>query len=344
MVAELDKKYMLEAVALAKKAWGLTSPNPLVGAVIVKDGRIAGTGYHACAGEPHAEINALRNAGEEAENADIYVTLEPCSTHGRTPPCTQAIIDAGIKRVYIGSTDPNPAHAGRGVKILQDAGIEVLTDVEKDACDNLNEAFFKWISTGKPFVILKMAMTLDGKIATATGQSKWITGPAARAHVQRLRKWCDAIIVGGNTLREDRPSLTVREEPPWLRQPLKLIASNSMKNEDLREYFPDDDTARVISADLIEDWDSILNKLGSENITALLVEGGGEFAASVLQAEIVDKVEFHIAPKILGGKNSRPVIGGLDPDNLSLARELSDIKVKRAGEDIIVSGYLNRKK
>ncbi|QSH40516.1 bifunctional diaminohydroxyphosphoribosylaminopyrimidine deaminase/5-amino-6-(5-phosphoribosylamino)uracil reductase RibD [Lentisphaerota bacterium ZTH] len=342
MVTDLDKRYMLEAVALAKKAWGMTSPNPLVGAVIVKDGRIVGTGYHACAGEPHAEVNAIQNAGNETEAADIYVTLEPCSTHGRTPPCTKAIIAAGIKRVYIGSTDPNPKHAGNGIKILRKAGIEVITDVETAACDSINEAFFKWVTTGKPFVILKMAMTLDGKIATVGGQSKWITGPAARAHVQRLRKWSDAIMVGGNTLREDRPSLTVREEPPWSRQPLKLIASNSMQNSELHEYFPADKTARIISADLIEDWNSIMLQLGSEEITALLIEGGGEFAAAVLAARVVDKVEFHVAPKILGGRNSRPVIGGPDPEDLSLARELSDVTVKRAGEDIIISGYLNR--
>ena len=336
------EKYMLKALELAEKAWGQTSPNPLVGAVVVKDDKIVGRGYHHCAGEAHAEVNALRDAGENAEGADIYVTLEPCSTFGRTPPCTQAIIEAGIKRVFVGSVDPNPAHAGKGLEILEQAGIKTECGIEKEACDKLNETFFHWITCGKPFVILKMAMTLDGKIATADGQSKWITGPAARKHVQHLRKWCDAIMVGGETVRKDKPGLIVRGINGFWKQPLKLIATRSMDDKDLQEYFPDK-SARAVSPSSPAEWQDLLLELGKENITALLIEGGGELAAEVLNAEIVDKIEFHIAPKILGGKDSRSVVGGESPLTLEDAKFLRDYKLEIVGDDIIISGYILRR-
>ena len=337
-----NAEYMLKALELAEKAWGQTSPNPLVGAVVVKDDKIIGHGYHHRAGEAHAEINALRDAGKSAKGADIYVTLEPCSTFGRTPPCTQAIIEAGIKRVFVGSVDPNPAHAGKGLEILEKAGIKTECGIEKEACDKINEAFFHWITTGKPFVVLKMAMTLDGKIATEDGQSKWITGPAAREHVQYLRKWCDAIMVGAETVRQDHPGLIVRDIDGFWKQPLKLIASRSMTNEELEEYFPDK-SARAISPTSLDEWQNLLSELGKEDITALLIEGGGELAAEVLSAEIVDKIEFHIAPKILGGRDSRPVVGGESPLSLEDAKFLRDYKLEIAGDDIIVSGYILRR-
>ena len=330
---------MLTAVALAEKAWGQTSPNPLVGAVVVKNNKIIGQGYHHRAGKPHAEVNALADAGDAARDADIYVTLEPCSTFGRTPPCTQAIINAGIKKVFIGSVDPNPAHAGKAVEILENAGIETVCGIEKEACDKLNEAFFHWITTKKPFVILKMAMTLDGKIATAEGKSKWITGPDARQRVQRLRQWCDAIMVGGETVRKDSPGLIVREAGSNWKQPVKLIATCSMNDDDLLEYFPDG-SARAVCPESPGDWENLVTELGKDNITALLVEGGGELAAEVLNAGIVNKIEFHIAPKILGGKESRPVVGGKNPLSLNEAHMLKGYKLETAGNDIIVSGYL----
>ena len=333
------ENYMLAALELAEKAWGQTSPNPLVGAVVVKNNEIIGRGYHHCAGEAHAEVNALCDAGDDAQGADIYVTLEPCSTFGRTPPCTQAIIDAGIKKVFVGSVDPNPAHAGKGLEILKQAGIETVHGLEKETCDKLNEAFFVWITSGRPFVTLKMAMTLDGKIATAAGQSKWITGPAAREHVQYLRKWCDAIMVGGETVRQDSPGLIVRDVDVDWQQPLKLIATRSMNDKDLLKYFPDK-SARAVSPSSRKEWRDLLTELGKENITSLLIEGGGELAAEVLNAEIVNKVEFHIAPKILGGKDSRPVVGGESPLTLDEAKFLRDYKLEIAGNDIIVSGYL----
>ena len=334
-----NETYILEALELAKKAWGQTSPNPLVGALVVKDDKIVGRGYHHCAGEAHAEINALNDAGKNARGADIYVSLEPCSTFGLTPPCTQAIIDAGIKKVFVGSVDPNPAHAGKGLKILEKSGIKTVCGIEKEACDKLNEAFFHWITTGKPFIILKMAMTLDGKIATAAGQSKWITGPAAREHVQYLRKWCDAIMVGGETVRQDSPGLIVRATDTVWKQPLKLIATRSMNDNDLLKYFPDK-SARAISPSSPAEWQDLLLELGKKNITALLIEGGGELAAEVLNAGIVNKIEFHIAPKILGGKDSRSVVGGKNPLSLDEAKFLRDYKLEIIGDDIIVSGYL----
>lgn len=335
---QAETSYMREAIELALKARGMTSPNPLVGAVIVKDGKVTGRGFHEQAGKAHAEINALAAAGQTAQKADLYVTLEPCSTFGRTPPCTDAIILAGIGRVFIGSTDPNPAHAGRGVDILKNAGIEVFTGMEKDSCDAINEAFFKWITAGTPFVILKMAMTLDGKIATRDGQSKWITGPAARQRVQRLRQWSDAILVGGNTARNDRPSLTVRDIPGW-RQPRRLVASKTLTPEALKSLLPEGATPEIIRADCSAGWQAEMRRLGSEKVTALLIEGGGELASAVLNADIVDKVEFHIAPKILGGRNSRPVIGGDNPLTLAESLALKNIAIERAGEDIIVTGY-----
>ena len=203
-----DSEYMLEALSLARMGWGLTNPNPMVGCVIVKDGEVIGRGFHHRAGEAHAEINALRDAESrqrDCRGATLYVTLEPCSSYGRTPPCTEAITASGIGKVVIGAMDPNPKHAGRGVEILRGHGIEVVCGVESSACWELNRHFFRWITSGKPFVRLKMAMTLDGKIATAEGDSKWVTGIEARRRVQQLRRLADAVMVGGNTLRLDKP-------------------------------------------------------------------------------------------------------------------------------------------
>ncbi|MDD5727058.1 MAG: bifunctional diaminohydroxyphosphoribosylaminopyrimidine deaminase/5-amino-6-(5-phosphoribosylamino)uracil reductase RibD [Victivallales bacterium] len=333
------EQYMLTALELARQAWGRTSPNPMVGAVIVKNNRIVGSGYHHRPGEPHAEINALAEAGKDADGADVYVTLEPCSTFGRTPPCTLALIGAGVKRVFIGSIDPNPVHSGKAAQILEQVGIKTVCGIEKDACDKLNEAFFHWITTGRPFVLLKLAMTLDGKIATASGSSKWITGPEARQRVQRLRRWCDAIMVGGETVRRDHPGLTVRDGDNDWPQPQKLIASRSMTDDDLLKFFPDA-SARAVSPDSPQAWRQLLAELGKQSITALLIEGGGELAAEVLNAGIVNKIEFHIAPKLLGGSGSRPAIGGRNPLSLDAARELRDYQLETAGNDIIVSGYV----
>ncbi len=333
-------EYMLEAIKEAKKGWGKTSPNPMVGAIIVKNNKVIGRGYHHKAGEAHAEINAIKDSKEETKNSTIYVTLEPCSTYGRTGPCTSAIIAAGIKKVVIGSTDPNPEHAGQGITILEKAGIEVIVDIEKEKCLKLNEAFFKWITTGTPFVILKMAMTLDGKIATESGQSQWITGEIARNRVQELRQWSDAIIVGGETVRKDKPSLIVRTPQNWNNQPRRIIISKSLTEADAQNLMlRTPQNPEIINLDKIDLSESI-KKLGSENVTSILIEGGGEVASLAISSGIVDKIEFHIAPKILGGKNSRSVISGENPLSLAEAYNLKDISIEMLGEDISISGYL----
>ncbi len=337
-----DKKFMTEAIALARMAWGLTSPNPMVGAVIVRNGEVLGRGYHCKAGEAHAEVNALRDAAkrqQEVRGATLYVTLEPCSSYGRTPPCTEAIITAGLSRVVIACLDPNPKHAGRAVELLRAAGIEVTVGVESGPAAELNQAFFKWITTGRPFVMLKMAMTLDGKIATASGESKWITGPEARRRVQQLRRLADAIMVGGDTVRLDHPALTVREPELWPCQPLRLVASSSMEPDELTEFFPDGN-AELVDLRASGAWEEFLGSLGKRQITCLLIEGGGELAASAIAANVVDYVEFHIAPKLLGGRDSRPVLGGEDPDSMSLAKKLHRVRIAHYGEDLAVSGYL----
>ena len=337
--SQLDRKFMLEALHLARQAWGQTSPNPMVGAVVVKDGKIVGRGYHHKAGTPHAEVHALNDAGALAKNATIYVTLEPCSTYGRTPPCTEAIKAAGIKRVVAACEDFNAKHAGNGFAILREAGIEVKFGICEKAAIELNKAFFSYITRKRPYVLLKMAMTLDGKIATANGCSKWITGAAARSRVQELRRWCDCIMVGGETLRLDHPGLTVREPSDWQLQPQKLIFTR-MPQEAVAEYFPDDPTVRSIAPANKQQWQDLMLELGSKDITALLIEGGGNLAATALKAGIVDEVEFHVAPKILTGSNSRSVVSGSDPLKLAEALKLDKFTVKRAGADLLISGKI----
>ena len=336
-----DREFMLEALALAKMGWGTTNPNPMVGAVIVKDGKIIGRGFHRKAGEAHAEINALtdvRNKNIDPAGATIYVTLEPCSTYGRTPPCTEAIIANKLARVVIGSLDPNPKHNGKAVEILRSHNIEVEYGVESAACSELNRPFFCWVTTGKPLVILKMAMTLDGNIATATGDSKWVTGTAARKRVQQLRRLCDAVVVGANTVRIDHPQLTVREPESWERQPLRVVASSKFTEAELNKFFPD---GNAVAADLStpEKWEAFLQSMGERKMTAILLEGGGGLAGSALRAGVVDYVEFHIAPKLLGGAG-RPVVGGLAPELMSQALMLKNMEIKQYGDDIAVCGYL----
>lgn len=329
--------FMRLALYQALRAWGRTNPNPLVGSVIVKRNDILGRGFHRQAGTPHAEINAIAAAGDEARGADLYVTLEPCSTTGRTPPCTDAIIKAGIKRVFVGALDPNPLHAGRGIEILRNAGIEVFFGVMSESCSRLNEAFFKWITTRVPFVILKMAMTLDGKTATEQGFSKWITGPAARMRVQKLRRWADAVMVGGETARIDRPSLNVRNPAEWPSQPRRIIASSSLTAEDAFKLLPAGRAPEIFNYKE-ESWADFLVRLGSENVTSLLIEGGSELAAAALNAGIVDRIEFHVAPLLLGGKTSRPVVGGQNPLSIEDAFALKNLSVRKLGRDFIFTG------
>lgn len=366
-----DAKFMRLALKLARRAYGMTSPNPMVGAVLLKGGKIIGRGWHHRAGLPHAEIEALNNARKHRHNpkgATLYVTLEPCSTHGRTPPCTAAIIAAGIKRVVIGTIDPNPRHAGKALQILKHAGITV-TEIEPriaEDCARLNESFNHWIVHRTPFVTVKAAMTLDGKIATATGESKWITSESSRQFAMNLRQGVDAILVGINTILADNPSLTIRSEkkkdaPKSLRRIiLDSFARTPLKSKVIADEFahittivvtPDAPKNRVTSlakhvnvliappskiknqkSEIPIPW--LLKKLGSENITSLLVEGGGEVNGSFLLSGHAQRVAFFYAPKVLGGRASLKAVAGEGVLSRKEILELKDIEWHNLGKDL----------
>ena len=344
MTDKTDILWMQRAIEQAKLGFGLTSPNPIVGAVVVNDGQLIGQGYHHKAGTPHAEPNALddalRNAPDAVKGATLYVTLEPCSTYGRTPPCTKRIIEEGISRVVIGALDRNPLYCGVAVKILQEAGIAVQTGVLADECEKMNESFFWWITQKKPFVLLKMAMTLDGRIATVSGSSQWITGSAARDKVQEMRRWADAIMVGGATVLADNPSLTVRSPANWPRQPKRFVwSSRKQLPPDCKLLTDGNPPPELVKPVSPEEWEQFLLELGKRKITALLLEGGGELAAAALHAGAVNKVAFFVAPKILGGRNARPVVGGIDALSLDDALPLDNFQAEPIGNDILLTGY-----
>lgn len=366
-VSAADAEFMRQALRLARRAYGLTSPNPLVGAVLVKGGQIVGQGWHHRAGQPHAEIEALRDAqrrGNKPKGATLYVTLEPCCTHGRTPPCTEAIIAAGIRRVVVAATDPNPAHAGRGFEILKQAGIKVTAGVLAEESARMNEAFNHWIVHRTPLVIVKTAMTLDGKLATATGQSKWITGEKARACAMHLRLGADAIVVGINTILADDPMLTVRLRKAtaagkvfrrivldsYARTPLNSkVASDEFASMTTVVVSPDAPKARVralsrqvrvvagteLKGRIDLRW--LLRKLGEENVTSLLVEGGGEVNASFLMDGLAQRVCFFYAPKVLGGHAARRVVGGEGAGAWHEVLRLDEAEWKQFGEDLMLS-------
>ena len=377
------------ALRLAWRGYGATSPNPMVGAVLVKGGEIIGRGWHRRAGLPHAEIEALLDAqkrGHSPRGATLYVTLEPCSTHGRTSPCTNAIILAGIKKVVIGAKDPNPKHSSRAFKILRRAGIAVdwwgerprepknkskhgssgASPHQKIAseCARLNEAFNHWIVHKTPFITVKTAMTLDGKIATARGESKWITSEKARAHGMKLRRGADAILVGVNTILADDPSLTIRSQNKNLR--LRRIILDSLARTPLNAKVVSDEFAglttivvskrapknRIVvlakkvnvlfapSYDGKIDLRWLLKKLGSENVTSLLVEGGGEVNASFLLGGLAQRVAFFYAPKILGGRDARKAVAGEGAKNLAEIVQLREIEWKQIGPDLLLTALV----
>jgi diaminohydroxyphosphoribosylaminopyrimidine deaminase/5-amino-6-(5-phosphoribosylamino)uracil reductase len=334
-----DRRWMRRALTLAKRAWGRTSPNPLVGAVLVRDGVTVGEGWHQRAGTAHAEVHAIAAAGEHSAGSTLYVTLEPCCTQGRTPPCTAAIQQAGIARVVVGCQDANPRHAGQGLHLLRSAGIAVSSGVLQEACQDLNEGFFWWIRQRRPFVVLKMAMTLDGRIATAAGESRWITGLAARQRVQRLRQWADAVMVGGATVRADNPALTVRAPARWPRQPQRCVWTAGALPMD-RAVWDDPERPPIVAKPVSRaQWVEFLDDLGRRELTTLLLEGGGELAAAALRAGVVNKVAFFVAPRLLGGRGSRPVVGGADPARLEEAMSLQRLQVAHVGQDLLVTGY-----
>ncbi|MCX7794321.1 MAG: bifunctional diaminohydroxyphosphoribosylaminopyrimidine deaminase/5-amino-6-(5-phosphoribosylamino)uracil reductase RibD [Thermodesulfovibrionales bacterium] len=352
-----DIFYMKRALRLARKALGMTSPNPLVGAVVVRSGRIIAEGYHERPGLPHAEAVALERAGSKAKGATLYVNLEPCChLDKRTPPCAQAIIKAGIKRVVIGMIDPNPKVSGRGVELLRKAGIEVKTGVLEEEARRLNEFYIKHITTGLPFVILKIAMTLDGKIATEKGESKWITSLSSRRYVHRLRSSVDAVLTAIGTVKADDPELTVRyvkgKNPvrvvidPDFETPLNARVMNTppatiifTKRTD-HPPLPQGVSIEYFESERLNLKDA-LKRLYQKGITSVLIEGGSSLNYYALKDEIVDKVLFFIAPKIIGGKDSLTPVGGIST-GLENPWRLKDIKIRRLEEDILIEGYIEK--
>lgn len=357
---------MKRALSLARRAAGGTSPNPLVGAVIVRDGRIVGEGYHRHAGLPHAEVEALRDARERAAGATMYVTLEPCNHHGRTPPCTEAIIAGGLRRVVAAVTDHNPRVRGSGLKRLREAGIEVNVGVREGEARTLNEPYFKYIATGRPLFILKYAMSADGKMASTTGASRWISGERSRALVHRLRSRVDAIMVGIGTALADDPQLTARH--PRGRDPLRVIVDSRLRLPATARMFRQQSTAATLVASTKEapsarraaleaagaevialpdrggsvDLPALAAELGRRGITSVLLEGGPTLAAAALEADLVDRVMIFMAPIILGGKGSPGPVAGVGRDSPAEAWSLVDTRTRRLGADVLLEGRIAR--
>nr|WP_154239628.1 bifunctional diaminohydroxyphosphoribosylaminopyrimidine deaminase/5-amino-6-(5-phosphoribosylamino)uracil reductase RibD [Paeniclostridium sordellii] len=363
-VKKVDKHYMEIALDLAKLGKGKVNPNPLVGAVIVKDKKIIAKGYHEKYGEDHAEVNAFKNAKENLAGATMYVTLEPCSHYGKTPPCVDKIIDNKISRVVIGMMDPNKLVLGQGIKKLQDAGIEVEVGVLEEECKKLNEVFIKYIKNKKPFVVLKAAMSLDGKISTASGESKWITGNKSRSEVHKLRNDLSAIMVGVDTVIIDNPYLTCRIVDG--RNPIRIIVdsklripkdSNVLENtNDIKTIIATTEKAAKEKIDYFKNigvWviktkstdekvnlKELMIKLGELKIDSILLEGGSMLNYSALEVGIVDKVLIYIAPKIIGGVNSKTPVGGNGIEQLKDAFKIKDLNISMVSEDVLIQGYI----
>ncbi|HZG82176.1 MAG TPA: bifunctional diaminohydroxyphosphoribosylaminopyrimidine deaminase/5-amino-6-(5-phosphoribosylamino)uracil reductase RibD [Brevibacillus sp.] len=358
-----DARYMNMAIELARAGFGQTSPNPLVGAVIVKNGTVVGMGAHLRAGEPHAEVHALRMAGNQAKDATLYVTLEPCCHVGKTPPCTVAVIRAGINRVVVAALDPNPQVAGGGVEKLRAAGLEVIVGIEEEKAKQLNEVFFHYIQSKRPFVTLKTASTLDGKIATHTGHSKWITGKDARREVHELRRVHDAILVGSGTVLADDPALTARVDGKvWGKQPVRVIldrrlrtpltaqvvtdrsaetwiVTSSVSSEQQRQALVENGVS-VIAVDGELTVDKVLEVLGERGITSLLVEGGAEINGAFLQAKAIQKIVSYVSLKLVGGRNAPTIFGGEGIARMEDALDLIHAQIEPIGtQDIRITGY-----
>ena len=328
---------MRAAWAQARRGVGRTSPNPAVGAVIVAGSQIVGEGWHRQAGEPHAEIEALRSLADPtlARGATIYVTLEPCSTHGRTPPCTQAILDAGIRRVVIGTPDPNPAHAGRAVGLLREAGLEVRVGVLDEECRRLNLVFNKWIVTRMPWVIAKAGFSLDGRITRPPDAPRWITSEASRADTHRMRAEVDAILVGGETVRTDNPRLTVRGVPGETRQPWRVVVSRSGNLPPAADLFTDShrDRTLVFKGQTLRET---LEELGRREVTSVLIEGGMRVLGEAFDERLVDQVCFYVAPLLSGGP--KLVTGGLGVGSSAEAPRIVNPRYERFGDDLRMTG------
>ncbi len=357
MIAE---EYMKIAITEAKKGMGFVNPNPMVGAVIVKNGEIISKDYHHKYGEFHAERNAILSCKENTEGAEIYVTLEPCCHQGKTPPCTQAIIDSGIRKVYIGSDDPNPLVAGKGISILREHGIEVITGVLKEECDRLNKPFFHFIKNKTPYVVMKYAMTADGKIASFTGKSKWISNEKSRQNVQKSRLRYSGIMAGINTVICDNPMLTCRLENG--RNPVRIICDSKLRipldsniiktSKEIPTIIACTENVPVTNmiavqkagAELIKtssdnghvNLKELMIKLGERQIDSILLEGGGGLNFSALKSGIVNHVQIYISPKILGGKTALSPVGGLGFDSPDSAVKLGKVEITTIGEDVLI--------
>jgi len=360
----MTEPYMHRALGLARLGEGRTRPNPPVGAVVVRDGAIVGEGFHPEAGKPHAEIYALKEAGESARGADLYVTLEPCSHHGRTGPCAEAVIDAGIRRVYVGVQDPNPLVAGRGVERLRAAGIEVIVGLLEKECRHLIAPFARHVTTGMPFVILKTAITLDGKTATVTGDSRWISNEESRAHVHRLRDRVDGIMVGIGTVLHDNPRLDTRL-PEGGRNPVKIIVDTRLETSPDAAIFDSktpviiaagegalEDRARILTSRGAQIWRfqeingridlaSLMRRLGEEGMQTVLLEGGAGLNRSFLDADLIDRFMVFVAPKIVGGEG-KGIFSGLGVERLKDAILLDDLRTSTFGDDTPIEGEVRR--
>ncbi len=360
-----DEKWMKRVLRLAEAGRGKTSPNPVVGALLVKRGKVLGEGYHAKMGEAHAEIVALRQAGEKARGAVLYLNLEPCTHYGRTPPCVPQVIKAGVKRVVVGMQDPNPVINGRGIKALKKSGLDVKVGVLEKECRRLNEAFCKYILKKEPFVVLKVAATLDGKIATRDGDSKWISGEASRRFVRKLRHQVDGVLVGIGTVLRDDPLLTARMKEG--KEPYRIVLDSRLKIPEGAKVFEHSPTEVILATtgsapqDKIErlerrgvrvlitdarggrvDLRSCLSKLGEIGVMTLLVEGGSEINGSFLDEGLIDKFLLFLSPKWIGDPQALGIFGGRGVSNLREAIALKEIRTKRIGEDIFLEGYLER--
>ncbi|MBW1649833.1 MAG: bifunctional diaminohydroxyphosphoribosylaminopyrimidine deaminase/5-amino-6-(5-phosphoribosylamino)uracil reductase RibD [Deltaproteobacteria bacterium] len=360
--------YIKTAINLAKKGRGYTSPNPVVGAVVVKNNKIIGKGFHEAYGKPHAEANALNNAGKASFGADLYVTLEPCNHYGKTPPCTKKIIEAGIKRVFIAASDPNPNVAGSGADFLRKNNIEIITGICENKAKQLNESFIKYITAKKPFVTVKCASTLDGQTASSTGDSKWITSEKSREYVHLLRHYNDAIMVGINTVKKDNPSLTARINGINTKDPQRFILDTKLSIDEKskvitqksnatafivtggnisfqkKKRLENNNNVKVIIAPLTNtgkiDLKALMKILGDMKIASLFIEGGGKVIASAFSSGIADKVCFFYAPKILGGNNGSPICYGKGALLVEKSLPVKNIEFKRFENDIFITGYV----
>jgi diaminohydroxyphosphoribosylaminopyrimidine deaminase/5-amino-6-(5-phosphoribosylamino)uracil reductase len=360
-----DEQWMKNVLRLARKGQGRTSPNPMVGAILVKNRRIIGEGYHAKAGEAHAEIVALERAGEKAKGATLYLNLEPCTHYGRTPPCAPRVIGAGVKRVVIGMKDPNPLVQGKGIAGLVAAGLAVEVGILEKECRILNEVFCKYIVKKEPFVIVKAAATLDGKIATRTGDSKWISSEVSRRWVHRLRNQVDGIVVGIGTVLKDNPLLTARIRGG--RDPLRVVLDSRLRIPENARILktspskviiatsraaPDEKVKRLekrgVRVLILKsrservDLKSFVARLGAMGLTSLMVEGGSEVNGSFLDEGLVDKLILFVAPKLIGDIRAPSIFGGKGVAKIGEVRDLRDVNVRRMGGDILIEGYLNK--